>query len=127
MSGFIVSWAEGQSSKDCSEWGFICLVTCLSSVPQGSIPEPVLFSISIKDVDVEAECTISKFADDTKLGVIDSLEGQDVLWRDLDSLWYWAMINGMKFNMSECHILYLGWGGWRAACRKGSGGAGQQQ
>lgn len=80
-----------------------------SGIPQGSVLGPILFTIYINDLPDVVDNIAKLFADDTKVyAVVNNIEEQDTLQKDLDNLVDWSDKWLLKFNKSKCKHIHFG-------------------
>ncbi|KAK4827670.1 hypothetical protein QYF61_020481 [Mycteria americana] len=113
------SWATGSSYVFLRSEGRNGLKTFIHLVPTKQVVwvkyEEILglalFNTFVSNMDSGIECTLSNFADNSKLcGVVNTLEGRDAIQRDLNRLERWAHANLMRFNKAKCKVLHMGQG-----------------
>jgi len=106
---WIENWLNGRAQRVVISGAEYSWRLVTSGVPQGSVFVPVLLNLFTNHLDEELECTLSKFADDTKLGgVTDTTESCAAIQRDFHRMESRVQRNLIKFNKGKCRVLHLG-------------------
>lgn len=109
VADWIENWLTGRKQRvvingKSSSWREVT-----SGVPQGSVLGPLLFIIYINDLDEGLLSLISKFADDTKLGIDASDEAAIKQAQEaLRKIGQWSEDWQMPFNVDKCKVMHIG-------------------
>ncbi|PKU42314.1 rna-directed dna polymerase from mobile element jockey-like [Limosa lapponica baueri] len=88
-----------------------CSTEEFQPLQSGSVLGLGLLNVFVGNIDSGIECTLSKFADYTKLcGMVNMLERRHAIQRHLDRLEKWIHVNLMTFNKTKCKVLHVGQG-----------------
>jgi hypothetical protein len=85
--------------------------TVLSSVPQGTILAPLLFTLLLNDIDsgTDPHTKVLSFADDTKISrKVKERNDAVILQDDASKIYQWAETNNMQFNPEKFQLLRYG-------------------
>jgi len=114
ITGKIISWLrnwlKNRKQRVCLNGVTSAWADVTSSVIQGSILGPMLFTIYSNDIDkVLKTSKISKYADDSKVfAKVVSMEDHVNLQVDLDNVFDWSVKWKMEMNKEKCHIIHFG-------------------
>ena len=109
IANWIENWLSNRQQRVVINGEYSGWSTVTSGVPQGSVLGPLLFLIYINDIDVGTVSTLSKFADDIKIGAnVSTQEGIDGLQADLNRFSDWAKTWQMSYNIRKYKTLHVG-------------------
>ncbi|TRZ16739.1 hypothetical protein HGM15179_010388 [Zosterops borbonicus] len=95
---------SGKILRRCPNWTPVTDV-----IPEGLALGLALFDIFVSGMDSGIQCTLRKYAIDTKLcGAVDTLKGRDAIQRGQVRVERFALAILMMFSEAKCKVLHLG-------------------
>lgn len=106
IKAWIYSYLTERAQIVCVNGAKSEIIRPTSSVPQGSILAPLLFSLFINDLINDLHCNVLLFADDCKIyQLVKTIDDCFALQRDLKSLSNWCNTNRLNLNVNKCSII----------------------
>ena len=110
LLSWITEFLSNRTQRVRAEGSWSSKTVVRSSVPQDSVPGPILFLCMMSDIDEEIEgVTVSSFAEDTRIsGKVGTENERNKIQDNLQKVYYWAQQNNMSFNDSVFEVLHYG-------------------
>lgn len=106
IKAWIYSYLTERNQIVCVNGAKSELIKPTSSVPQGSILAPLLFSLFINDLVKDLHCNVLLFADDCKIyQPIKTINDCLALQKDLLTLSNWCNENKLHLNVKKCSVI----------------------